>query len=738
MSSNVHRSGRWAKAALLLGLTMAFTTPEVAFAGTDNGDFAIEEIVVSARKREESLKDVPVSVAAFTSLDIEKGRIDDVTNLFGKVPGLYFSSNVLSPGKDFINLVIRGVGALTTGSPSTATFLDGVYMPALGFDTTFLDLERIEILRGPQGTLFGRNTEGGALNIVTRKPGDEFRAKVAFEVDEFNTFKVQGMVGGPLSDRVFINVAGEFTSTDGYLNAPTISAQLADVTGTFEKVAADSWRRFSGRVALRMLMSDNLEVNIAVDGSDRKGLDGLPGVPTGCNCYDVMSDFLIDNKYSNVGGSVTVDYSASWADITSITGYRKLKALLPFDFDGRGNIHNNVHDLQSNQQLMSEELRFTSNDDTSALRWVAGVYGFKEDQNTSRRYSLLEIGAFPGIVIDLQDQFINRKGYAFFGQASYALSDRLDLTVGTRYSWEKVASNFALDFRILDLFGPGADFRLATTDIDDDTFTGFTPMASLSFKLTDDVMTYFTYSRGFKAGGFPSAPTGASNIAFKEEKSENFEIGAKASLLDHRLSVDLSVFYINLTNQQVATIVFINDDPSLPVAATANAGKSRSKGFDLSVKAVPVEGLILDLSVGYVDATYLEYVDTVGKNRAGEAFPFVPKWTVSFGGEYTFEITEGYDLTLAASYRYVDDILSGAGVDVDFQFPIKSYNIIDAYIALRRDNWRFVVFADNLTDNYIETRIFNSFFVSSAPDGLHPNSILLPPRRVGARLSLEF
>lgn len=738
LSSDGLRTGIAAKGALLLGLTTALVAPEMALAeAAAERNFQIEEIVVSARKRDENLKDVPVSVAAFSSSALEKGRIDNVEKLMGTVPGLYFSSNVLSPGKDFVNLVIRGVGALTTGSPSTATFLDGVYMPALGFDTNFLDLERIEILRGPQGTLFGRNTEGGALNIVTRKPSEEFRAKVAFEADEFRTFKAQGMVGGALSDKVFVNVGGEFTTTDGYLNAPTISALLDNATGANRDVSADAWRRYSGRLALRVLASDDLEINISIDGSNRKGLDGLPGVPRDCGCYDVFSEFLIDNEYTNVGGSATIDYSTSWADITSITGYRKLTAFLPFDFDGRGTIVDNIHDLQTNQKLLSQEIRFASNNEDSDLTWITGLYGFKEEKNSIRSYSLPNLAAFPnGIFVYEQDQFLDIEGYAAFGQASYAVTDKLDVTVGGRYSWEKVKSDFALDFNIPNLFGPGLDFGQTGSDSDAISFSGFTPMASLSYKVTEDILIYTTFSRGFKAGGFPTAPVLESNISFKAEKADNFEIGVKATLLDNRLTFDFSAYHIKLIDQQVASIIFIGDNNEVPVSATSNAGKSRSQGFDLSVKAAPIDGLILNMSVGYVDAIYQEYIDTIGTNRAGEAFPFVPKWTVALGGEYTYQITADYDLSLSLSYRYIDKITSGAGVDVDLSFDIASYSLVDAAIALEGENWSLTLYADNLANSYIETRVFNSFFV--APDGFHPQSILLPPRRVGVRLAFEF
>jgi iron complex outermembrane receptor protein len=200
----------------------------------------LEEILVTARKREERSIDVPTTVQAFSGDMLEKNQISAVTDLYAKVPSLYFGANLLSGGRDFENLVIRGVGAESAGPPAVATIIDGVYQPSLAFDTDFLDTQSVEVLKGPQGTIFGRNAEAGAINITTRKPDDTFRGMAAVTFDNFNTERVQGQVSGPLGGDFFGGISLDDSHTDGYLTDPTLGG-----------ISADQNSNLVGRIALR-------------------------------------------------------------------------------------------------------------------------------------------------------------------------------------------------------------------------------------------------------------------------------------------------------------------------------------------------------------------------------------------------------------------------------------------------------------------------------------------------------
>jgi len=689
----------------------------------------VEEIVVTARRREERFLDVPLSVQAFSGLTLAENRIDNVEDLIGRVPNLSLSSNALSPGKDFLNIVIRGVGAQSAGTPAVGTFVDGVYVPALSFDIAFMDVERVEVLRGPQGTLFGRNTQGGALNIVLKRPDETVRGKVALTYDEFETARAQAMISGPLKENVYGSIAVDYANSDGYLKNSVV-ARAAGAAARSPTVSANDDRRVAGRVALRFVTSDNLEFNLAIDGSRRTGLDGYPGVPRGTKEYFVRSEFQIDAEYENFGGALTVDYSfGGGAELTAITGYRTTTSILPFDFDGSPERTGNYHDLRTDQDIFSQEVRLAGKWGKS-LDWLVGIYGFSEKHLQDRIFQLPDVDVFPGgIFIDAQIQSLERKGVAVYADFAWRPTQNLELSAGLRFSDESVDSEVTLDFTL-----PGI-ITIVDSGKDDISDSEVSPTASINYSWTPFLTSYARYARGYRAGGFPLAPaTASTNISFGSETSDNYEIGLKGDMFDGDLRFDFSVFRIDITDQQLSTIVFLNGDPNLPVASVGNAGESRSEGFEANITAAPTENLLLTASFGKTDATYVEYIDTVGADRAGERFPFVPEWTALFSGTFAIPVGNFGNLELYAAYRYVGDIFSGSGVDVDIQFPVESYDIIDLRASLIRNNWRIDAFIDNVADDFIETRVFNAFFYA----GPRPFSIVLPPRRAGLRFTYEF
>jgi len=692
------------------------------------GVAALEEVIVTARKREERLQDVPLSLQSFSADTLFANRTENVVQLIGSVPNLYTSSNLLSPGKDFVNLVIRGVGAQSAGTPAVGTFVDGVYLPALSFDIGYLDVERVEILRGPQGTLFGRNTEGGALNIILSRPDERTLAKVALTYDDFETVKGQGSVSGPLGNGFFASGAVEIESSEGFMRNRVVVESAGGGAGA-SATSADDYHRYAARLALRKVLDSGTEFYFSGDGSRRTGLDGLPGIPRGRKDYFIESDFQIDAVYENYGASFVVDHPLGIGTLTSITGYRDTSTLLPFDFDGSDEFTGNYHDLRSRQEILSEELRLSGGQGGS-FNWLLGLYGFSEKHVQERTFQLPEVEVFPeGIFVDEQTQSLQRRGVALYGDVTFAPWPRLELNAGLRYSYEEIRSAVALDFEIPGIVAVDESSRDRVHD-DEISHT-----ASIRYKWLPDLMSYLRYARGYRAGGFPLAPASATtNISFLPEISNNYEIGLKGRLGTGAFEFDLAAFRIDISDQQLSTIVFLNGDPNLPVASVGNAGKSRSEGFEAQLTARPFTGLELRANVGRTEAKYERYVDTVGVDRSGERFPFVPEWTAEFSGTYRFEVRPDIALELYGAYRYVDDILSGSGVDIDLQFPVPSYRIVDLRASLVSPSWRVDIFADNATDEFAETRVFNAFFFLEP----RPFSIVLPKRRLGVSLSYQF
>ncbi len=726
------------KKALAVGITLGLTlfTVHVPFslAAGAGQNFVLEEIVVSARKRDESLLDVPVSVAAFSDTQLEKLGISDVTDIIGRTPGLYFSSSVVSPVKDYTFLVIRGVGANSGGEPSAATFIDGVYSPSLGFDIGFLDLERVEILRGPQGTLFGRNTQAGALNIVTKRPDQEARAKVAFEVDEFETYRARGSLSGPVSgDKLFMSFALDVATSDGFATNKSIGgdASMALGGGKFFDVPANDYRNTAMRTAVRYLPSDRMEVYAAFDYSLKKGNDVAPGFRRGCDCYNTYSEFQMDQHFENYGAMLNVDVDFDNATLSSITGFRHLRSKAPFDFDGTADYVGNFYDIRTKQSLVSEELRLVSAND-GPLQWVGGIYLFEELNKQDRDFYFPDLDSiFAGINVDAQIIENERRGVAAFAQFSYQVRDNMELTLGGRYSYEEVENEADVDFTI-----PLIAFTNDFTDASSESFNEFTPMASLSYHISDDAMGYLTFAHGFKAGGYQKNTADLnSNIPFESELSHNYEAGLKMKLADGRVTLDASIYRIDLEDQQLQTIVEVGGG-NVPVSAIDNAGKGHTQGIEIASSMLVTPNFRIDLNAGYLEAQYDDYVNEEGLDRSGDPFPYVPDWTAQLGLEYRHPFGgAGTELVLYGSYNYVGGYETGTGTGIDPIFEIESYDRVDVSASLENERWNFTLFADNLLDSYDVTHVWNAFFFNN--NAINYNQVL-PPRRVGARLTYTF
>lgn len=761
---------------LFLTITfLSFVTPSIATAQ----ELALEEIVVSARKRDESILDVPSSISAFSGATIEKLGITDIEDTYGSVPGLYFTGNFLSPNRDFRQLVIRGVGANSQLEPSVATFIDGVYSPSLAFDLDFLDLERVEILKGPQGALFGRNTEGGALNIVTRKPNEEFRGKVAVEFDEFSTAQIAASASGALSEEnsLFGKMAILYNQTDGYItNNSAIATPANNVIlnqtpvplsrqwehDSLSRSNQDEGDKIAFSAGLRWL-GENTEISLNADFSKYEGGDPAPGPLADCNCFDVNADSLFDQESETSGVSLSIDWDVEMGTITSITGFRQLEASTPWDFDGTASVGGtprvgNVHDFDTEQDILSQELRIASNRD-DAWNWLAGVYYFSETNNSDRFYNFPNTddpgGAAPQQFLDglwnQQIANIDRDGYAIFGQVTYDVSDRLELAVGGRFSSEEAEvdaleaycfpfvgfTGVAVDtFCSVDQ-GDWTDFSTPVTVKDD--WDNFSPSFSAKYSFSDDAMAYFSYAAGFKAGSFQKAPVAVTDVeAIAPEEIDSFEFGIKGQFLDRRLQLDAAIYKIDLKDMQLQAAVVRN---GITASAITNAAAADVTGVDLSITARPIDPLTLTLNIGYADTEFSDYqILPDGVNivdRSGDNFPNTPETTIAASAEYVATLSNDLELVFFANYKSIDDIYVGSdAVAVDPIINVPSWDQLDLQVSLESENWRLTAFVDNVTDEYIVLSRWNPFFIEPNLSVIHNR--VAPPRRAGVRFTYDF
>lgn len=706
---------------------------------------ALEEVVVTARKRDESLRDVPVAVSVLSAARLEEANVVSGKDLLGTVPNLYFTDTGGRSSES--RFTMRGVGVRSPLETSVAVFVDGVYMPTVGWDMEFLEVQRLEVLRGPQGALFGRNTQAGAINIVTAAPAGELGGRFRVDFDEFDTARGDLYVSGPLSDAVSFSVAALGETTDGYIKNITLRQDALERD------------KYGGRVALRLEPSDRLDATLYVDGVFQEGGYYAQGEPLGTQPnavgpHEVTNDQAPYEDVENYGGALSVNFAMGSTTLSSITGVRRVTSLSLSDRDNidtpdrdglppmnippsiRGGDFpppsGNYNVVGRTQSLLSQELRLASSEPGS-LKWLVGLYGFLEENDASRELRMEDSFRFPNptnFLSDLAQQ--DRDGYALFGQASYDASDRLELTLGGRYTSEHVEQ----DLRIAFLVGGGA-IQNSFSDRPEKDFSSFTPSGSVAFRWNDDLMTYLSVAQGFKGGGFNLVgPMNiAGNASFDDEYSLMYELGAKSAFLDRRLTVDAALFWIDTTDMQVTTTVVTAG--SIVTQATTNAAKARSKGAELEIAALPLPGLTLRSSVGYIDAEYVDYVVSPTLDLSGRPIEEIPDWTGSLSADYTVALSQKLDLTFGALYRYVGGNLRGRGTPETPHLRVDSYDSTDVRVELRSRRWDLTLYAQNVFDDYnIVDKAIQADFVRVP--GLDGTQRAEPPRRVGLRAAFRF
>lgn len=634
---------------------------------------ALDEIVVTAQKRSENLQDVPVSVTALTADQLKDQRVGDVLALSGLSPGLQIKTddNAANP-----RIFIRGIG-VNDFNPSTASavgvYVDGVYVASpLAQMAGFYDLQQVEVLRGPQGTLYGRNTTGGAINVTTRKPSDTPEGDLAVDYGRFNSLNVQGGFGGPIADTLAFRIAGLYDKSDGYtLNRLTGNkgndADRKAVRGALrwtpdDKLTVDvsaSYSKSSGGSILtynRSLVAQTAEAASTADPDPTFGyIFCKPAYYTSGQCTNVAGYAnTSSNKYEGdyrfegkdivklFGATSAVSYDFGGVTLYSITGYQRAKR---DDYEETDANPISIFDARyvAEQDTTSQELRLQSNGAT-ALRWVAGVYAARDNLDNDSHYNVLEVlrvpdpvnnptGMDPANSVGVFGWPLHQKttSYAAFGQVDYDLTPKLTLTGGLRWSQDKKTFHYVsdVDYGLLTLF-----------EYDNQkTFSSISGRVGLRYAISDDANVYATYNRGTKSGGFFSGQTTdpADLGPYRDETVNAYEVGAKSEFLDRRLRVNVSAFYYDYKDLQVYTVIQRN---GLPVQLFTNASKARVYGGEAEIEARPMTGLSLTLGASLLNAEYKDF-QSLGDDYSGNTLPSAPKASLNGAARYEHPVGAG-------------------------------------------------------------------------------------------------
>ena len=698
---------------------------------------SLEEVIVSARRREESVLNVPVAINVFTAADIEAAGIERPQDFIDLTPNMSLVQTQ-NQGTSFVT--VRGISQARNSEPSVAVLIDGVLMvnPSQ-FNQELVDIESIQVLKGPQGALYGRNAIGGAIIVNTRQPTDTFESTITAGYESGPGQRLRGSMSGPITDTLKYRVAASYFETDGYID------------NAFLHEEADPFRDVSTRVRLLWEPSDKFTADLRLSSSqvDTQALY--------FNITESVNDTSLPVRVNNTGVnqrdmygvSLKMDYETGAGTLTSVTSYDTLKEILTgdqfnflpipesvlFQFFGADQVQHQFLDVEA----VSQELHFTSPADRR-VRWIAGVYGITTDRfiSTGNVFDL-GTGVVPQVrrqplplfnpqftyLADSQDNF----AWAVFGNVDFDLTDRVEMSLAVRYDRDERENTTETPAEFIPAGLTGVAFP---GQVREETWDEWQPKITLRYKPTDHSMLFAGYSRGFRSGGFNQTGVGAAGIAgvrdlFDAETADTYEIGAKAEFLDRRLSANMNVYYTRAEGSY-----FFVFDPNTSTQNLGNLDRVDYQGVELEFKALIGAGFDAYLGLGYTDSEIKE------SNRAasdvGNQAPLVSEYSANLGLQYRRPVRDELSVfvrtdleAIGPTWFYPDNFTERDPVE-----------LVNMRLGVEGGAWSATVWAKNLTDEEYnaEWSPGPQFFPSPG----YTNNFVFKalPRRWGVDLTYRF
>ena len=744
-------------AALLGGSAWAVLATAASAAEASTPSQGVGEIVITARRTAENLQKTPVSVTVMNQAQLDAQGAKNTTDLQGVVPNMNI---VQGRGQaDATNIYIRGVGqpdALQTFDPAVGVYVDDVYYPRIvGSMFDLLNLRDVEVLRGPQGTLYGKNTIAGAIKIDTEQPGDRLRAGLDLSYGDYNSVIAKGFVMGPVTNTLSLGVSALSETHDGYVR-DTLSGRTYNNQDTQSVRGQAVWRPTSN-FRLAVTADYTMEHPHLTAGQPTSTLSDAFGIP-----LDVITSVPQWNWKAQLGSDLPnkeplmsngVSAVATWdvnsnLTLKSVTSFRHLQYDYFIDIDSTpleiGDVQVAVHDNTVSQEL---QLNYKG----GPWNVVAGFYYMHEhivsaqdayaNDYIANPFPFFAASTFLRTIAD----DLNTDSVAGYGNAIFAVTDQLHLSAGVRVTEETKKYAFTTS-----IFSDNPLFDGTYTPVfqqDPKTWTNASPMVSADYQITPEAMVYARFAEGFQSGGFngrsDSASTGT--LPYGPETLYSYEVGAKTDWFEHRLRLDGDIFYNDYRDFQASVGTFQPGPGGVNTAVDAviNAGGLDIKGAELELTAAPTSQLRLDAEIGYLDARYSKFLDTMyitatnpTGSRTWETPAFSPKWTVRLGASYSWDNVFGGRVTLSDQARYrsttalaidnstvneqpypgmwqpgywVDDAqLVWDSSDRHFSLGLYAKNLSDA--AYRTDAENFLTVGGILTAYYGDPRTFNVTF----------------------------
>lgn len=727
----------WSSTVAIVALVALVDNQSFAQDEPKGGLFA-EEIIVSASGRDRSLQDTSISISAFSTEQIERYGIENFDDLAARTPGLFFS-NVSTLTDN--NPIIRGVGSpRSAAAPTVGVFIDGIDIGNSTFgNVPAFDLERIEVVRGPQSALFGRGVLAGAVNYITRRPSfEEFGMNLQGSIAEGGEFVFVGRAEGPITDNFAVSAAVRKTDFDGFFENTTSGKTIGGRDSLLANLGARL--RFGsegrGEAFLRVSYSEEVQEQpawhqVTSNNTDPIWFIGEVGFDETLIANNGDEYAGIDREFFRI--NLIVDYDFDFAKLTSRTSYSKADFLFDQDFDFTAQpdfprpfgLFGNFRFLQNSDiEDFSQEIRFTGKSG-ERFEWIAGAY-YRTEDNAVRNFSFTTTSATPD---PINPNILDRdlETLAFFGSLKTTISDKISVTGELRWAQDKVTES--------------SQPRLATMPQEfSETFSNILPRVIAEFTPNDDILIYASAAKGNKPGGFNNSPgAGFAPVpdelrAFDEEKAWSYEIGAKTQFFDNRLTLNAAVFYIDWTDIQVNAQVLVD---GRPVGFTDNANTADSFGFEAEFTASPMEYLSLYGGFSYSPVRINDFVDSRAQ-RAGivtdgnDQLANTPDWTANMGAEYRRPINNEWDWFVQGDLSYRSTLFASTANLAE----TGALTLADLFVGVESETLSFNIFVRNLFDNdtpanvapFVDPTTFARTFIVQAQR----------PRQIGGRVTINF
>ncbi len=692
---------------IAMAQTAAQTAPQTP---TSETAATVEDVVVTADRRERRLQDVPSAITAVTGEQLDRQRIVDLASLSASVPSFSMTEGS-SLGKE---LSIRGVTSVrivdATAEPSVGTFVDEVYISRMGAAFgDFYDLERIEVIRGPQGVLLGKNVVGGAISVITAKPSFTPGAQMTIGAGNYDAINASGYITGPLTSSLAGRLAYQVRNHDGYGRNVLLNTDMEDLDS--HQLRGELLYQPDGS-PLRVLFTADYGSSESA-GTSRTMTDDPFAAGTGALAAyraarnlgprDTLSP---EREYANrttQGAMLRIDYDLDWARFSSITGYRKSDGEMGYNQLGAGSppgIADTFYFAEDQPETISQELRLVSKPSESRFDWILGAFYQHDDVHrfdANRATTNTTIAALSGYY-----RYTNAaelETAAVFGQVGYQFTDQLKLTLGARYTKDKKEGT-----RVGACLEDGGDGLCVAALIlaagqswtvnYGNEWESFTPQGILEYKPTDGVMLYASIGKGFKGGGWdhiPATEAGA-RLGYNPEEVINYEIGAKTDLFDKRVRLNVAGFFMDYTDLQSQQLIL-----ECLCTVTSNAGNAEIKGIEAELTWAVNDQLRIDASGSLLDAKYKNFISSAGVDYSGRRIQRSPKDKFSLGLTYDFgEGSWDRAFSFKANYTYTGESFWTP----DNTIKQEPFGLLDASLRYQQPgaNWAVTAWGKNLTD----------------------------------------